>query len=66
MNFYTVWLDSFGGGSAHRKASANSEHHNIEKRGYASMPRAGFELMIPVVEPSKTCALDMSDHWNSQ
>jgi hypothetical protein len=28
--------------------------HNKEKRGYASMPRTGFEPAIPVLERSKT------------
>jgi hypothetical protein len=47
------------GGSARRKATTYTGHHNTEKRGHTSMLRAGFEHMIPVFERSKTVrALD--------
>jgi hypothetical protein len=52
-------MDSLDGGSARRKASAYTGQHNTEKRGHMSMPRAGFEPTILVVEGSKTvCASD--------
>jgi len=35
--------------------------HNTNKRGYTSMPRAGFEIVIPVLERLKTVhALDVA------
>jgi hypothetical protein len=55
-------LRTFGrtpGGSDRRKASTYTGQHNIEKGGHTSMPRVGFEPVIPVFERSKTvCALD--------
>jgi len=42
------------GGSARRKATTYTGQHNTEKRGHTSMPRAGFEPMIPIFERSKT------------
>jgi hypothetical protein len=42
------------GGSVQRKASTYIGKHNTEKRGHTSMPRAGFEPVIPVFERSKT------------
>jgi len=41
-------------GSARRKASTYAGQHNTEKRGRTSMPRAGFEPVIPVFKRSKT------------
>jgi len=38
------------GGSARRKATTYTGEHNTQKRGHTSMPRAGFEIMIPVFE----------------
>jgi hypothetical protein len=32
----------------------HTEQHNTEKRGHTSMPRVGFESMIPVFEQPKT------------
>jgi len=47
------------GGSARRKATTYTGQHNTEKRGHTSMPRAGFEPMIPVFERLKNVrALD--------
>jgi len=42
------------GGSAHRKATTYTGQHNTEKHGHRSMPRAGFEHTIPVLERLKT------------
>jgi len=36
------------GGLARPKATTYTGQHNTEKRGHTSMPRAGFEPMIPV------------------
>jgi len=48
-----------GGGSARRKASTYTGQHNTEKHRHTSMPRAGFEAAIPMLERSKTVlALD--------
>jgi hypothetical protein len=50
-------MDPFGhldGGSARRKTSTYIGQHNTEKREHTSMPRAGFEPMIPVFERPKT------------
>jgi len=38
------------GGSARRKATTYTGQHNTEKRGHTSMPRAGFEPKIPVLD----------------
>jgi len=46
-------------GSIRRKASTYTGQRNTEKHGYTSMPRAGFEPIIPVLKRSKTVsALD--------
>jgi hypothetical protein len=42
------------GGPTHRKACAYTEQRNTEKRWPTSVPRAGFEPVIPVFERSKT------------
>jgi len=41
------------GALARRKASTYTGQHNTEEYGHTSMPRAGFELTIPVFERSK-------------
>jgi hypothetical protein len=57
--FLDIWLDSLDGGSAHRKATAYTGQHNIEKRGHKSIPQAGFEPTIPLFELLKTiCSLN--------
>jgi len=47
------------GGSARRKAATYTQHNTEEKRGYTSMPLAGFEPTILSFERLKTVrALD--------
>jgi len=58
-HLWIFWYHSLNGGSAHRKASTYTGQHNTEKCGHTSMPLAGFEATIPVIERSKTIrALD--------
>jgi hypothetical protein len=46
-------LDTFDGGSTHRKAFTCTEQQNIERCLSTSMHRLGLEHMIPVFERSK-------------
>jgi hypothetical protein len=43
-----------GGASARRKAATYTGQHKQNKRRQTSMPRVGFELMIPLFERAKT------------
>jgi len=47
------------GGSVQRKVSTYTGQHNTERRRQTSMPRAGFEPAIPILErPKIVLALD--------